>query len=76
VSLEWGPLSLMSTTEKLLGRNSSGFGLESQECGSGDTLRSPCDNLYPQNVGTNTSGARSVGIVCSRTKDTEFGFVC
>jgi hypothetical protein len=28
VVLEWGPLSLVSTIEELLGRNSSGFGLE------------------------------------------------
>jgi hypothetical protein len=28
--LEWGPLGLVSTTEELLGRNSSGSGLESR----------------------------------------------
>jgi hypothetical protein len=28
VDLEWGPLSLVSTTEELLGRNSSEFGVE------------------------------------------------
>jgi hypothetical protein len=28
VGLERGPLSLVSTTEELLGRNNSGFGLE------------------------------------------------
>jgi hypothetical protein len=33
VGLEQGPLSLMSTTEDLLGRNSSGSGLESREYG-------------------------------------------
>jgi hypothetical protein len=31
VGLERGPLSLVSTTEELLGSNSSGFGLESRE---------------------------------------------
>jgi hypothetical protein len=31
VGLERGPLSLVSTTEELLGRNSSGFGLENRE---------------------------------------------
>jgi hypothetical protein len=31
VGLERGPLSLVSTTEELLGRNSNGFGLESRE---------------------------------------------
>jgi hypothetical protein len=33
VGLERGPLSLVSTTEKLLGRKSSGSGLESREFG-------------------------------------------
>jgi hypothetical protein len=33
VDLERGPLSLVSTTEELLGRNSSGCGLESREYG-------------------------------------------
>jgi hypothetical protein len=28
VGLEWGPLSLVSTIEELLGRKSSGYGLE------------------------------------------------
>jgi hypothetical protein len=31
VGLEWGPRSLVSTTEELLGRKSSGSGLESRE---------------------------------------------
>jgi hypothetical protein len=34
VSLEQGPLSIMSTIEELLGRESSGSGLESQEYGT------------------------------------------
>jgi hypothetical protein len=33
VGLERGPLSLVSATEELLGRKSSGSGLESQEYG-------------------------------------------
>jgi hypothetical protein len=33
VGLEQGPLSLMSTIEELLGRKSSGSGLESREYG-------------------------------------------
>jgi hypothetical protein len=36
VGLERGPLSLVSTTEELLGRNSSGSGLESREYGRRD----------------------------------------
>jgi hypothetical protein len=34
-----GPLSLMSTIEELIGRNSSGYGVESLEYGRGDPLR-------------------------------------
>jgi hypothetical protein len=33
VGLERGPLSLVSTTEELLGRKSSGTGLENRDCG-------------------------------------------
>jgi hypothetical protein len=46
VGLEWGPLSLVSTTEGLLGRNSSGFGLESPEYGRWDSSRWPRGILY------------------------------
>jgi hypothetical protein len=36
VGLEWGPLSLVSKTEELLGRKSSGSGLEFREYGCRD----------------------------------------
>jgi hypothetical protein len=39
VGLERGPLSLVSTIEELLGRKSSGSGLESLEYGRRDPLR-------------------------------------
>jgi hypothetical protein len=39
MALEQGPLSLMSTIQELLGRNSSGSGLEKREYGPGDPLR-------------------------------------
>jgi hypothetical protein len=39
VGLERGPLSLVSRTEELLGRNSLGSGLEIREYGRGDLLR-------------------------------------
>jgi hypothetical protein len=39
VGLERGPLSLVSTTEELLGRNSSGCGLEIREYGRRDSSR-------------------------------------
>jgi hypothetical protein len=58
VSLERGPLSLVSTTEKLLGNNSSGSGLESREYGRRDSSRWPRGTLYPQNVGTNFADKR------------------
>jgi hypothetical protein len=43
VGVERGPLSLVSTTEELLGRNSGDSGLENR----------PGDTFYPQKVGTN-----------------------
>jgi hypothetical protein len=43
VGLERGPLSLVITTEELLGRNSSGSCLENREYGHGDPLRWPRD---------------------------------
>jgi hypothetical protein len=39
VGLERGALSLANTIEELLGRNSSGSGLENLKCGRGDPLR-------------------------------------
>jgi hypothetical protein len=39
VGLERGPLSLVSTTNELLGSNSSGSGLESREYGRRDSSR-------------------------------------
>jgi hypothetical protein len=39
VGLERGPLSLVSSTEELLGRISSGSGLESREYGRKDPSR-------------------------------------
>jgi hypothetical protein len=62
VGLEWGPLSLVSTTEELLGRNSSGSGLEIREYSRRNLSRWPCSTLYPQKVGTNFADKwRSLG---------------
>jgi hypothetical protein len=74
VGLERVPLSLVSKTEELLGRKSSGSGLQNREYGREDPLRWPRDTLYPQELALTspTCGGRSVGIVCLRTKDTEF----
>jgi hypothetical protein len=74
VCLERSPLSLVSTIEELLGRNSSGSGLENREYGREDPLRWPRDTLYQQKLAltSSTCGGRSVGIVRLRTKTTEF----
>jgi hypothetical protein len=74
VGLERGPLSLVSTIDELLGRNSSGSGLENREYGRGDSFRWPRDTLYRQKLALTspTCGDRSVGIVRLRTKTTEF----
>jgi hypothetical protein len=71
-----GPLSLLSTTEELLGRKSNGSSLEKREYGHRDPLCWPRNTLYPQMLAltSTTSGGRSVGIVCKQTKDTEFSF--
>jgi hypothetical protein len=73
VGLEWGPLSLLSTTEELFERESSGSGLEIREYGRMDPSRWPNGTLYPQKLAITlpTSGGRSVGIVRSRTQATE-----
>jgi hypothetical protein len=73
VGLERGPLSLVSTTEELLGRNSSGCGLESREYGRRNSSRWPCGTLLA--LTSLTSGGRSVGIVRLQTEATEFAFM-
>jgi hypothetical protein len=62
VGLERGPLSLVNTTEELLERKSSGFGLENREYGRRDSSRWSCGTLYPQKLtlSSPTSG-RSLG---------------
>jgi hypothetical protein len=69
-----GPLSLVSKIEELLGKNCSGSGLEIREYGRGDPLRCPRDTFYPEKLAliSPTSGCRSFGIVCWRTKAKEF----
>jgi hypothetical protein len=76
VGLEWGSLSLVSTTEELLERKSSGSGLESQDYGHRDPSCWPCRSLYSQTLALTlpTSGGRSVGIVCLWTQATELFF--
>jgi hypothetical protein len=74
VSLNRGPLNLVSIIEELLGRKSSGSGLENRDYGRGDPLCWPRNTLYPQKLSLTspTRGGRSVGIVRSQTQVTEF----
>jgi hypothetical protein len=73
VGLERGPLSLVSTSEELLGRKSRGSGIESRDTAVGIRHSDHVTHLYPQKLALTspTSGGRSVGIVRSRTKATE-----
>jgi hypothetical protein len=66
----------VSTIEELLGRKCSGSCVESREYGRRDPSRWPRGSLYPQRLALTSpaSGGRSVGIVRSRTKATEFSF--
>jgi hypothetical protein len=69
VGLERGSLGLVSTTEELLGRKSSGSGLKNGEYGRGDPSRRPRDTLCSQKLALTspTSGGRSVDIFHTRT---------
>jgi hypothetical protein len=62
VGLERGPLSLVSTTEELLGRKSSGTGLDNREYGHGDPLCWPCDTPLSVNF---VDKRQSLGRYCS-----------
>jgi hypothetical protein len=68
------PLSLVSTTEELLWRKSSGFSVENREYGHRGPLCWPRNTLYPQKMALTspTSGSRSVSIVHLWTKVMEF----
>jgi hypothetical protein len=73
--LERGPFSLVRISEELLQCKSSGSGSRKIKInGRGDPLRWPRNTLYLQKLALTspTSGGRSVGIVCLRTKATEF----
>jgi hypothetical protein len=67
-------LSLVGTTEELLGRKNSGSGLEKREYGRGDPLRGSCGDLYPHKLALTslTRGGLSHGKDGSRTKATEY----
>jgi hypothetical protein len=74
VSLEWGPLSLVSTTEGLLGRKSSGFGLKIRDTAVGIRHADHVASSISKKLALTslTSGGLSVGIVRFRTEAMEF----
>jgi hypothetical protein len=74
VGLERGPLSLVSTTEELLGRKSSGSGLEIREYGRRDVTLTTWHPLSAKKLALTslTSGGHSVCIVRLQTEATEF----
>jgi hypothetical protein len=76
MGLERSQLSLVSTIEELLGRKSSGSGIEIRDYGRRDPSRRPRDTLYPQKLAlsSQTNGGLSVGIFRSGTQATEFSF--
>jgi hypothetical protein len=74
VGLERDPLSLVSATEELLGRKSSGFGLEIREYGRRHSARWPRGTPTQKMLALTSlaSGGRSVGIVRLRTEAMDF----
>jgi hypothetical protein len=76
VGLERSRLDLVSTTEELLGRNSSSSGLERLKYGRRDPLRWPRDTLYPQKLAlTSLTSGGSLGRYSSLT-DWGHGVCC
>jgi hypothetical protein len=58
VGVKWGPLSLVSTTEELFERKSSGSGLETDITAVGIRRIDHATPLYPQKADTNFADKR------------------
>jgi hypothetical protein len=66
VGLEWGPFSLLSTTEELLGRKSSGSSLENSKYFRKGSVSLTTHHLVSTNVSTSfADNWRSLGWYCS-----------
>jgi hypothetical protein len=78
VGLERDPLGLVSTNEELLGKKSSGSGLEIREYSRRDLSYWPHGILYPRKLALtlSTSSGRLVAIVHSWTQATELFIIC
>jgi hypothetical protein len=78
VGLERGPLSLVSTTEELLGRKVAAPVYKTENTAVGirhaDYVTSSIHKKLA--ITSPTSGGRSVGIVRSRTQTMEFSLAC
>jgi hypothetical protein len=72
VGLEQGPLSLVSTTEELLGRKSSCSGLENRDYGCRESIT--LTTWHPLSTSWHLSSSTSGGR--SRTQATEVSFIC
>jgi hypothetical protein len=77
VGLERGPFSLVSTTEELLERKSSGSDLENRDYGRSGSADYATPH-YPQMMALTspTSGGRLAGIIRSRTQASESFVFC
>jgi hypothetical protein len=74
--LERGPLSFVSTIEELLGRESSGSGLDGQEYGCRDQSWRPRAAIHRSWYWLRWKGGeRSVGMVRSQTQATELSYI-
>jgi hypothetical protein len=72
VGLEWGPLNLVSTTEELLERKSSGSSLENLEYGCRDVILTTWHPLSAK-IGTNFSDKRRALGLFSTLVDSDHG---